>query len=128
MWSLCGCNAPSRHPVTDTVSAVKACTLISHFLPSDPLHLSTQDAAMCLHVLSHTPLHALQVHLLFGVDVTGSKYLGRPEVMRAADFAAAAHAHQRRRTGEPYVTHCIATAKIVEGLIASSRTQVADER
>ena len=63
-----------------------------------------------------------------GMDVTGSKFLGRPEVVRAAEFAAAAHAHQQRRTGEPYVSHCIATARIVEGLLASSRVQEADDR
>lgn len=66
--------------------------------------------------------------MLCGVDVTGSKFLTQPEVIRAAEFAAQAHAHQRRRTGEPYVSHCIATARIVEGLLASSRVQEADDR
>ena len=31
---------------------------------------------------------------LYGVDVTGSRYLSRPEVLRAAHFAAAAHEGQ----------------------------------
>jgi hypothetical protein len=33
---------------------------------------------------------------LYGVDVTGSRYLSRPEVLRAAHFAAAAHEGQVR--------------------------------
>ncbi len=70
----------------------------------------------------------LQGQMLYGVDVTGSKFLSRPEVVRAADFAAHAHAHQRRLTREPYIVHCVATAKIVEGLLSFSRVQEADER
>ena len=31
---------------------------------------------------------------LYGVEVTGSRYLNRPEVLRAAHFAAAAHEGQ----------------------------------
>eukprot|EP00879_Flechtneria_rotunda_P005523 GHRR01005816.1.p1 GENE.GHRR01005816.1~~GHRR01005816.1.p1 ORF type:complete len:1309 (+),score=612.22 GHRR01005816.1:725-4651(+) len=37
-----------------------------------------------------------------------------PRVLAATDYAAAAHAGQRRKTGEPYVSHCIETALIVE--------------
>lgn len=52
--------------------------------------------------------------LLHGVDVTNSYYLRQPEVLRAVEFAANAHAGQHRKTGEPYVSHCIETALIVE--------------
>ena len=91
----------------------------------------TDQLPLSPHKTHHTETSLLsfcQAQLLYGVDVTGSKFLGRPEVVKAAEFAAHAHAHQRRRTGEPYVTHCVATAKIVEGLMASSRIQEADER
>ena len=71
---------------------------------------------------------AMQPQLLHGVDVSGSKYLNRPRVVAAANFAAAAHEGQRRRTGEPYITHCVHTAAIVEALLAQNRIQEADER
>ncbi|KAF8062916.1 relA [Scenedesmus sp. PABB004] len=52
---------------------------------------------------------------LHGVDVSRSAmFTGSARVRAAADFAAAAHAGQRRKTGEPYVRHCIETALIVE--------------
>jgi GTP diphosphokinase / guanosine-3',5'-bis(diphosphate) 3'-diphosphatase len=35
---------------------------------------------------------------------------------RAYDVAAEAHKHQKRKTGEPYVTHCLATAAILADL------------
>ncbi|KAF6260029.1 hypothetical protein COO60DRAFT_940116 [Scenedesmus sp. NREL 46B-D3] len=38
----------------------------------------------------------------------------QPRVRAAVEFAAAAHAGQKRKTGEPYVSHCIETALIVE--------------
>ena len=42
------------------------------------------------------------------------------QVVRAAEFAAAAHAGQVRRTGEAYVTHAVETARIMAGLVPSS--------
>ncbi len=55
--------------------------------------------------------------VLYGVDVTHSPFFERPEVLRAVEFAAEAHRGQRRKTGEPYVAHCIETACIVEALV-----------
>lgn len=52
--------------------------------------------------------------ILYGVDVTGSKFFGDERVLAAVHFAADAHKGQFRKTGEPYVTHCIETALIVE--------------
>lgn len=63
--------------------------------------------------------------LLHGVDVSASRYLQMPEVRAAVDFAAAAHAGQRRRTGEPYVAHCIETALIVEANLPRGGADVA---
>lgn len=56
--------------------------------------------------------------LLHGVDCSVYAQMGHPKVLRAAAFAAAAHAGQRRRSGEPYVVHCVETARIVAGLQA----------
>jgi (p)ppGpp synthase/HD superfamily hydrolase len=39
------------------------------------------------------------------------------KVQRAIEYAREAHAGQFRRTGEPYITHCIETAKILAALI-----------
>jgi (p)ppGpp synthase/HD superfamily hydrolase len=52
--------------------------------------------------------------LLYGVDVSRSSMFKQPRVRAAVEFAAAAHAGQKRKTGEPYVSHCIETALIVE--------------
>ena len=56
--------------------------------------------------------------LLYGVDCTGYAALAHPVVLRAADFAAVAHAGQFRRSGEPYVVHAVETARIVAGLVS----------
>ena len=55
---------------------------------------------------------------LYGIEVTGSRFLNRPSVQRAIEFAETAHRGQFRKTQEPYVAHCVATAAIVEGLLA----------
>ena len=55
---------------------------------------------------------------LYGVDVSASIALATPLARRAAAYAAAAHAGQFRRSGEPYVSHCVETAAIVEALLA----------
>lgn len=39
------------------------------------------------------------------------------KVQRAIEYAREAHAGQFRRTGEPYIAHCIETAKILAALI-----------
>merc|ERR1712034_140439 len=48
-----------------------------------------------------------------GVGGAGCPGLQGGRARRAAGFAAWAHRGQVRRTGEPYVSHCVATAKIV---------------
>eukprot|EP00887_Chlorella_sp_A99_P008297 scaffold12.g8297.t1 len=63
--------------------------------------------------------------LLHGVDVSASRFLRRPGVLRAVAFAAEAHRGQMRKTREPYITHCIHTALIVEGLLSPTED---DER
>ncbi len=55
---------------------------------------------------------------LYGIDITGSRFFTRPAVQRAVEFAAIAHKGQFRKNKEPYVSHCVETAKIVEGLLA----------
>eukprot|EP00775_Hariotina_reticulata_P012549 gene12547-12682_t len=52
--------------------------------------------------------------LLHGVDVSRSRMFQQPRILAATEFAAKAHAGQTRKTGEPYVSHCIETALIVE--------------
>ncbi|KAG6548308.1 hypothetical protein Mapa_010174 [Marchantia paleacea] len=54
-----------------------------------------------------------------GVDVTGYKIFEEPEVQKAIIFAREAHTGQMRRTGEPYITHCIHTARILAALVPS---------
>jgi len=67
----------------------------------------------------------VSVRSLYGCNVAYSRLMQQPKVLKAAEFAAQAHAGQKRKTGEPYVTHCIETALIVEGLLSSSED---DER
>ena len=61
--------------------------------------------------------------LLYGVNVSGSRFFHDPTVLRAVEFAAEAHKGQTRKTGEPYVSHCIETALIVENNIPPSVEQ-----
>ena len=57
---------------------------------------------------------------LYGVDVSESKFFQRESVNMAVKFAAAAHAGQIRKTRQPYITHCIETALIVEALLSTN--------
>ncbi|GIL60849.1 hypothetical protein Vafri_15365 [Volvox africanus] len=65
---------------------------------------------------------------LHGVDVTNSRFFQHTSVLAAVGFAAEAHAHQRRKTGEPYVTHCIETALIVEACLPPAHSAAEQER
>ena len=62
----------------------------------------------------HTPLdpeacwHSLEEKIR-----TGNPAMNLDRVRSAYEYAAAAHANQKRRDGSPYVTHCIATAEII---------------
>lgn len=58
------------------------------------------------------------VEELFGIDVGSSKYFGRERVRLAIDLASQAHEGQFRKTRQPYITHCIETALIVEALLS----------
>ena len=64
------------------------------------------------------PESATSSPLLYGVDVSRSKYFDRRRVLRALEMAAKAHEGQIRKTMQPYVTHCIETALIVEALLS----------
>lgn len=55
--------------------------------------------------------------LLEGVDVTGYSIFQETEVLKAISFAKEAHSGQMRKTGDPYLTHCIHTAKILAALV-----------
>ena len=66
---------------------------------------------------------AQERRILYGVDVTGSFSFLDPTVLRAVEFAAEAHKGQRRKTGEPYVSHCIETALIVENMLPPTQLE-----
>ena len=55
--------------------------------------------------------------IVHGVDVTASLYFSDRKLIAASDFAAEAHKHQMRKTGEPYIQHCIESAIIVEACL-----------
>ncbi|KAG2653243.1 hypothetical protein PVAP13_1NG440500 [Panicum virgatum] len=55
-----------------------------------------------------------------GVEVTGYQIFEDPKVQKAIEFASTAHLGQFRRTGDPYVTHCIHTGKILAALVPST--------
>ncbi|XP_020093743.1 uncharacterized protein LOC109713878 isoform X2 [Ananas comosus] len=54
-----------------------------------------------------------------GVDVTGYPIFQDTKVQKAIAFASKAHFGQFRKTGEPYVAHCIHTGKILAALVPS---------
>lgn len=55
---------------------------------------------------------------IFGIEVSQSKFFRRERVKKAVAMATKAHAGQFRKTGQPYITHCIETALIVEALLS----------
>jgi (p)ppGpp synthase/HD superfamily hydrolase len=54
-----------------------------------------------------------------GVDCSAYTIFCDGKVLRAAAFAAKWHQGQFRRSGEPYVTHCIEAALILAALLPS---------
>ncbi|GKC42124.1 beta-grasp domain-containing protein, partial [Tanacetum coccineum] len=63
--------------------------------------------------------------IIDGVDVTGYPIFNHPKVHKAIAFARNAHSGQLRKTGDPYLTHCINTAKILALLVPSTVGQKA---
>ncbi|XP_062119799.1 uncharacterized protein LOC133834261 isoform X1 [Humulus lupulus] len=59
-------------------------------------------------------------HILEGVDVTGYPIFSDPMVQKAIHFAKIAHHGQLRKTGDPYLTHCIHTGRILAMLVPST--------
>ncbi|CAA2959342.1 gtp diphosphokinase rsh3, chloroplastic [Olea europaea subsp. europaea] len=58
--------------------------------------------------------------ILDGVDVTGFPIFNHEKVQKAIAFARKAHHGQMRKTGDPYISHCIYTGKIVAVLVPSN--------
>ncbi|KAL5568213.1 hypothetical protein UlMin_024788 [Ulmus minor] len=58
--------------------------------------------------------------ILEGVDVSGYSIFSDPKVQKAIAFAKQAHHGQFRKTGDPYLTHCIHTGRILAMLVPSS--------
>ena len=57
---------------------------------------------------------------LCGVDCSGYPIFGDSTVKRAVNFAARWHHGQYRRTGEPYVTHCVEAALILAAMLPTT--------
>ncbi|PIA50400.1 hypothetical protein AQUCO_01300854v1 [Aquilegia coerulea] len=64
--------------------------------------------------------------ILDGVDVTGYPIFNDEKVQKAIAFAKKAHYGQLRKTGDPYLTHCIHTGKILAALVPSSGKRAID--
>lgn len=57
------------------------------------------------------------VIVLCGVDCSAYPIFRHPKIVRAALFAERWHHGQYRRSGEPYVTHCVEAARILAALL-----------
>ncbi|XP_075650373.1 uncharacterized protein LOC142620938 isoform X4 [Castanea sativa] len=64
--------------------------------------------------------------VLEGVDVTGCPIFCDAKVQKAIAFAKKAHHGQLRKTGDPYLTHCIHTGRILAMLVPSSGKRAVD--
>ncbi|XP_073019644.1 uncharacterized protein [Primulina eburnea] len=64
--------------------------------------------------------------VLDGVDVTDYPIFKEGKVQKAIAFARKAHHGQMRKTGDPYLSHCIHTGKILAGLIPSNGNRAID--
>lgn len=58
--------------------------------------------------------------VLCGVDCSAYPIFASPRVVKAVAFAERWHHGQHRRSGEPYVTHCIEAARILAALLPAS--------
>ncbi|KAL3651221.1 hypothetical protein CASFOL_004223 [Castilleja foliolosa] len=65
-------------------------------------------------------------HVLDGVEVTGYPIFNDAKVQKAIAFARKAHHGQIRKTGDPYLSHCIHTGKIVAALVPPSGKRAVD--
>ncbi|EPS65368.1 hypothetical protein M569_09409, partial [Genlisea aurea] len=65
-------------------------------------------------------------HVLDGVDLTGYSIFYNEKVQKAIAFARSAHHGQKRRTGDPYVSHCLHTGRILAVLVPSSGKRAVD--
>ncbi|KOM31476.1 hypothetical protein LR48_Vigan01g103100, partial [Vigna angularis] len=65
---------------------------------------------------------------LDGVDVTGFPIFNDAKVQKAIAFARKAHRGQMRKTGDPYLTHCIHTGRILAALVPSSGKRASNLR
>ncbi|KAL0304546.1 UNVERIFIED_CONTAM: putative GTP diphosphokinase RSH2, chloroplastic [Sesamum radiatum] len=66
----------------------------------------------CCNCFGGLPFHKGSL-VLDGVDVTGYTIFNDEKVQKAIAFARKAHHGQTRMTGDPYLSHCIHTAKIL---------------
>ncbi|KAI3831811.1 hypothetical protein MKX03_002933 [Papaver bracteatum] len=64
--------------------------------------------------------------ILDGVDVTGYPIFMDEKVRKAIEFSKRAHLGQMRKTGDPYLTHCIHTGRILAALIPSHGKRAID--
>ncbi|XP_038700537.1 uncharacterized protein LOC119997522 isoform X2 [Tripterygium wilfordii] len=64
--------------------------------------------------------------IIDGVDVTGLPIFSDAKVQKAIAFAKKAHHGQFRRTGEPYLTHCLHTGRILAMLVPSAGKRAVD--
>ncbi|KAG8390498.1 hypothetical protein BUALT_Bualt01G0089600 [Buddleja alternifolia] len=64
--------------------------------------------------------------VLDGVDVTGYPIFNDEKVQKAIAFARKAHHGQIRKTGDPYLSHCIHTGKILAVLVPSNGKRAID--
>ncbi|XP_048236290.1 uncharacterized protein LOC8283073 isoform X2 [Ricinus communis] len=65
--------------------------------------------------------------VLDGVDVTGCTIFSDGKVQKAIAFAKRAHHGQFRKTGEPYLSHCIHTGRILAMLVPSAGKRVCND-
>ncbi|CAO2821634.1 unnamed protein product [Amaranthus hypochondriacus] len=64
--------------------------------------------------------------ILEGVDVTGYPIFTNPKVQKAISFARKAHHGQLRKNGEPYLSHCLHTGRILAILVPSNGQRAVD--
>ncbi|KAK6118486.1 hypothetical protein DH2020_047753 [Rehmannia glutinosa] len=65
-------------------------------------------------------------HVLDGVEVTGYPIFNDGKVQKAIAFARKAHHGQIRKTGDPYLSHCIHTGKIIAALVPPNGKRAID--
>lgn len=71
---------------------------------------------MALPIKESSPTHSINIHILTKKIQNSSSKINLDEILRAYEYSKKAHEGQKRRSGEPFITHPVSVAGILADL------------